>query len=99
MKSELDLAHLPPIVIHHGKDDKNCPFEDTEKFKEPLHQNYPIAYPLGTNDERILLVKVEKLTGHSALPKKTDVRHGYDYWQTDEPFQIECYGRVSRYRP
>jgi hypothetical protein len=97
LERELDSAHLPSIMIHHGKDDKNCPLKDTEKFKESLHQNYQTAYPRVANDERNSLVKVEKFTGHPALPKKTDLGHGYDYWQTDEPFQIECYGRVSRY--
>lgn len=104
MHDKVNHAFLPPIIMHHAPDDTNCLYADTQQFKDLLHQYYPAQYPQGSSDEKVLLVEVEELTSHPEVlnGKKENpnvVGHGYDYWQDDEPFQVKCYGRVSKYWP
>jgi acetyl esterase/lipase len=100
MEGLVDPDLLPPIVVHHGHDDANCPIADTIEFKELLHDNYPDRYPMG--DEMVRLIKVLELQEPDGMkgeePSKA-VGHGYDYWQENEAFQIECFKFVSRFWP
>jgi acetyl esterase/lipase len=101
MHDKVNHACLPPTIMHHAYDDTNCPYPDTQKFKELFHQYYPTAYPQG--DEKVLLIGVGQLMSHPRVLEGTmsesTVGHGYDYWQDDEAFQLESYKRVENYWP
>jgi hypothetical protein len=98
MKGLVDEEWLPPIVAHHAHDDTNCPVKDTWEFKELLHDTFPGRYPVG--DEMVKVIEVKQLQESDGVKGKepsTAVGHGYDYWQENEPFQIECFDFVSRF--
>jgi hypothetical protein len=96
MHDKVDPDLLPSIIIHHGHDDLNCSFEDTENFKTLLQKHYPRTYP---DDDRLKLIKVEMLLEKDGVEGKvsTEVGHGYDYWQDKEPFQLECFKFVNKH--
>lgn len=107
MVDEVEHKFLPPIVMHHAPDDLNCPYDDTKVFKDRLHDYYPTQYPRKKDDkdtltdERVHLIPVTNLVekdGKRDNPS-TEVGHGYDYWQLDEPFITMSYSHVKRYWP
>jgi acetyl esterase/lipase len=100
MRFSVDPELLPPIVIHHGHDDVNCPFADTLEFKKLLQGTFPDRYLPG--DKMVRVIKVTMLQEPDGVkgrePSKA-VGHGYDYWQENELFQTESFGFVSRFWP
>ena len=103
----VDHESFPPIVIHHGVDDPNCPFENTKAFKEALHKHFPTRYPKRKDekdevtDERVYLIPVTELMEKDGIEKNHSgkVGHGYDYWQLKEPFILQSYDHVKRFWP
>jgi acetyl esterase/lipase len=100
MRVSVDPELLPPIVIHHAADDANCPIADTAEFKEILQGTFPDRYLPG--DEMVRVIKVIQLEEPDGIKGKEPskaVGHGYDYWQENEPFQLECFKFVSEFWP
>jgi acetyl esterase/lipase len=107
LHSQVTHGLLPAIIMHHGVDDANCPFKDTEEFKNRLHELYASRYPSlkseddKDTDERVHLIPVRELTEQDGVKGKhsAQVGHGYDYWQENESFQITCFKLVDKYWP
>jgi acetyl esterase/lipase len=107
LHSQVTHGLLPAIIMHHGVDDANCPFKDTEEFKNRLHEPYASRYPSlkseddKDTDERVHLIPVRELTEQDGVKGKhsAQVGHGYDYWQENESFQITCFKLVDKYWP
>jgi acetyl esterase/lipase len=98
---------LPPIYIYHGKDDTNCPVEDTQEFVDIL-KNPDIYGEHFKNDDRLCLDVIKRLEkapvwhvkeNELRHEVKTEVTHGFDYWldEENEPFLKKAYDWVGKH--
>ncbi|KAF1846345.1 alpha/beta-hydrolase [Cucurbitaria berberidis CBS 394.84] len=96
----VESRHLPPIVMYHGHDDLNCPYHNTEKFKQLLMKYYPEQY---VENETVFLEPVTFLNEKAGLEGNysPEVGHGFDYALRGdrEPFLKRAYERVDRFWP
>ncbi|CAO2649949.1 Nn.00g012410.m01.CDS01 [Neocucurbitaria sp. VM-36] len=96
----VDHKYLPPIVMYHGHDDSNCPYGNTERFKELLTKHYPTRY---IEDKTIFLEKVTQLNEKNGVEgnQSSEVGHGFDYALNTErePFLKRAYERVDKFWP
>lgn len=97
---DVEHKYLPPIVVYHGHDDTNCPYEDAEQFKEILTKYKPSPY---IENETFFLERVTQLSEKNGVAgnQSSEVGHGFDYALSAErePFLKRAYERVDGFWP
>lgn len=94
---DVDHSVLPVMLMYHGRNDVNCPIDDTLKFVNALKTKYPTRY----NAETVQLQAVLTLSGQEKPEGQrnavTSVGHGFDYdiREEHETFLKEIYAKVD----
>jgi hypothetical protein len=87
---------LPPILMYQGKNDINCPMEDTEHFCALLKQHYTSRY----NNDTAYLKTVTELSGKEILGVQGPVAKGphrfnYMILEEHEPWLKEVHAKID----